>query len=178
MILFALYLLALVDGVLCGFRTAAGRRALIHSGRANLLSMLRGFAVAQAASVLALGALVVTMEASHNSGLLLPDLKKAAAKMVTVFTIYAALVLFNLALRLVPSVDIRSATSVLALGPLTALRPFVMVAGTLYGIWDALPTTRLLGIFVLALMLGSEWLLNTMNDRLQQQELEALVPSE
>ncbi len=177
MILFILYILALLDGVLCGFRTGAGRCALIYSQRFYLRSMLRGFMVAQAASVVALGALLMTIAASHNGAVLIADLEKAAARMVAVFTVYAAVVLFNLALRLAPSVDIRSATSVLVLGPLTALRPVVMVAGTVYGIWaSTLLATKLLGAFVLALMLNSEWLLNRMNDRIQQRELQGLVP--
>ena len=74
--------------------------------------------------------------------------------------------------------DIRSATSVLALGPLTALRPFVMIAGTLYGVWPSkLLATKLLGALVLAFMLGAEWLLNRIHDRIQQRELQELVPS-
>jgi len=80
-------------------------------------------------------------------------------------------------MRLLPSVDIRSATSVMILGPLTALRPAVMVTGTIYGVGPSrLLTTKLLGGFVLALMLGLEWILNRMNDRIQERELSILVP--
>ena len=80
-------------------------------------------------------------------------------------------------LRLLPSVDIRSATSVLALGPLTALRTFIMIAGTIYGIAPSkLMATKLLGSFVLALMLGTQWLLDRMHERIQQRELQVLVP--
>ena len=41
--------------------------------------------------------------------------------MLWIFLPYGALVLFNLALRLLPSTDIRSATSVFMLGLLTAM---------------------------------------------------------
>ena len=178
MILFVLYLLALLDGILCGFRARAGRCALIDSRRFDLSSMWRGFKVAQIASMISLAVLLITIYASPGRGLLIADLEQAAERMVRVFVVYAALVVFNLGLRLIPSVDIRSATSVLALGPLTALRPFVMTAGTVYGVWPGkLLATKLLGALVLAFMLGAEWLLNRIHDRIQQRELQELVPS-
>jgi len=178
MTLLTLYTLASLDGVLCGIRTSAGRCPLIHQLRFYLRGMLRGLMVAQLASVAALAALLLTMHATHDVARLLADLDRAAARMVGVFAGYAALVLFNLALRLIPSVDIRAATSVLALGPLTAMRPLVMLAGTVHGVSaSALPATKALGGLVLALMLASEWLLNRMNDRIQERELAGLVPS-
>jgi hypothetical protein len=177
MMLVMLYLLASLDGVLCGLRASAGRCPLIYNWMFNVRSMLRGYLVAQVASVVALIALLLTAFASRDGTPLLMDLNNSAARMVYVFAIYAALVLFNLGLRLLPTVDIRSATSVLALGPLTALRPAVMIAGTMYGVWRSeLLATKLLGIFVLALMLAIEWVLNRMNDRIQQREIDSLVP--
>ena len=177
MILFVLYVLASLDGALCGFRTGAGRCALIHTRRFNVRSMLRGFVVAQGACAAALVVLLLAFFTSGNAALLLADLDQAAVRMVEVFGGYAALVLVNLSLRLLPSVDIRSATSVMILGPLTALRPAVMVTGTIYGVGPSrLLTTKLLGGFVLALMLGLEWILNRMNDRIQERELSILVP--
>ncbi len=173
-----LYMLASLDGILCGIRTGAGRCPLIQARRFYMRCMLRGFTVVQVASVAALGLLLIAICTSQDRALLIADLNDAARKMILVFTAYAALVLFNLALRLAPSVDIRSATSVLALGPLTAFRPVIMAAGTLYGIWASkLMITKLLGGFVLALMLGSEWFLDRMHSRIQQRELENLVPA-
>jgi hypothetical protein len=104
------------------------------------------------------------------------DLESAAGRMLWVFLPYAALVLFNLALRLLPSTDIRSATSVFMLGPLTAIRPLVMITGVLYGISTCyLHETRLLGLFILALMLSLEFALNRRAARAQAIQIRQLV---
>jgi hypothetical protein len=104
------------------------------------------------------------------------DLEAATDRMLWIFLPYAALVLGNILLRLVPSTDIRSATSVMMLGPLTAIRPLVMIAGVLYGIRSsALLATRLLGLFVLSLMLGLAYLLNLQAARRQSRELDLVL---
>jgi hydrogenase/urease accessory protein HupE len=96
--------------------------------------------------------------------------------MLWVFLPYAALVLLNLALRLIPSTDIRSATSVLMLGPLTAMRSVVMIAGVLFGISASeLPETRFLGVFILGLMLALEFALNRRAARAQAIEIHRLI---
>jgi len=96
--------------------------------------------------------------------------------MLWIFIPYAILVIGNILLRLVPSTDIRSATSVMMLGPLTAIRPLVMIVGVFYGIWSsALWETRALGLFVLTLMLGLEFVLNRVAARKQSRELAQLV---
>ena len=96
--------------------------------------------------------------------------------MARIFVPYAALVLFNLALRLVPSTDVRSATSVLMLGPLTAIRPLVMIAGVLYGVLGSQwMETRLLGLFILGLMLSLEFFLNRRAARTQEAQIRQLV---
>ncbi|HEY1923894.1 MAG TPA: hypothetical protein VGG58_01495 [Candidatus Acidoferrum sp.] len=83
---------------------------------------------------------------------------------------------FNLALLLVPSTDIRSATSVFMLGPQTEIRPFVMIAGVVYGIIGSrLWETRVLGVFILALMLLLEFVLNVRAGREQRVQIRALV---
>ncbi len=96
--------------------------------------------------------------------------------MLWVFLPYAAVVLLSLALRLLPSIDIRSATSVFVLGPLTAIRPLVMIFGVLYGISaSALHSTQLLGGFILLLMLSLEFALNRMAYRKQVREIAQIV---
>jgi len=112
---------------------------------------------------------------SHRDALR-ADLASAAGRMLRIFLPYAALVLFNLALRLLPSTDIRSATSVFMLGPLTAIRPVVMIVGILYGLSASrLLETWLLGLFVLALMLFLEFALNRRAARAQAIQIRALV---
>ena len=174
--LFALYLLALLDGLLCGLRTSMGRCALIRKRSYYVHSAFRGAVGAQITSMLALMALALTYTLSLRRNELRADLETAAGRMLWIFLPYAALVLFNLALRLLPSTDIRSATSVFMLGPLTAIRPLIMIAGVLYGISAShLMETRLLGLFVLLLMLVLEFALNRRAARAQTAQIRQLI---
>jgi hypothetical protein len=174
--LFVLYLLALLDGFLCGLRTSMGRCPLIRKRSYYVRAALRGVVGAQITSTLALLVLALTYTISMRRDELRADLETAAGRMLWIFLPYAALVLFNLTLRLLPSTDIRSATSVLMLGPLTAIRPLVMIAGVLYGISASrLLETHLLGLFVLALMLFLEFALNRRAARVQAIQLRQLV---
>jgi len=174
--LLILYLLALLDGLLCGLRASMGRCPLIRKRGYYARSLLRGMVGGQIISTLALVALLLTAALSSHRDALRTDLELAAGRMLRIFVPYAALVLFNLALRLVPSTDIRSSTSVLMLGPLTAIRPLVMTAGVLYGISTSrLMETRLLGLFILALMLSLEFVLNRRAARAQAMQIRQLV---
>jgi len=104
------------------------------------------------------------------------DLEDAAERMLWVFVPYALAVVGSLALRIIPSTDLRSATSVFALGPFTAIRPLVMVAGVLYGIWRSqLLETRVLGLFILGLMLSLEFFLNRVVGARQEREIAEVV---
>ena len=172
MTLVVLYLLATLDGGLCGFRAFAGRSALIYKRRYYARAVVRGTVAAQVASFLSLFVLLLTVAVSNHRAELRTDLESAAGRMLWVFLPYAAAVVINLALRALPSTDIRASTSVMFLGPLTGLRPFVMVGGVLYGIWSArLLETRLLGVFVLVVMLSLEAFLDRIAARLQEREL-------
>ena len=153
-----------------------GRCPLIRKRGYYVRAALSGVVGAQITSTLALFVLALTYTISMRRDELRADLEAAAGRMLWIFLPYAALVLFNLALRLVPSTDIRSATSVLMLGPLTAIRPLVMVAGVLYGISASrLLETRLLGLFVLALMLFLEFALNRRAARAQALQIRQLT---
>ena len=176
MTLLALFLLASLDGALCGVRTSLGRCALINKTSFYIRGVLRGILAAQIASWLSFFVLLALYFASAHKNLLRQDLEGAAGRMLYVFLPYAALVFSNLTLRLVPSVDLRSATSVFFLGPLTAIRPAIMVFGVFYGIRHAqLSITIFLGLFVLLLMLSLEFALNLYNNRLQRREIQSLA---
>ena len=176
MTLVVLFLLASLDGAFCGCRTCMGRHPYIFKRRYYVLGVLRGVVAAQLASWISLLVLLLVLSFTPDRKLLGQDLGSAAGRMLFVFLPYAALVLLNLALRLIPSIDLRSATSVFFLGPLTALRPFVMIAGVTFGIWRAqLSATIFLGLFVLVLMLSVELALNLYSSRLQQRQIRSLV---
>jgi len=171
-----LFLLASLDGALCGCRTCMGRHPYIFKGKYYALGVLRGVIAAQIASWLSFFVLLAVFVVTPNRNLLRTDLEAAAGRMLLIFLPYSALVLLNLALRFIPSIDLRSATSVFFLGPLTALRPFVMVAGVAFGAWRAqLRPTVFLGLFVLLLMLSMEIALNFYNGRLQQSQINSLI---
>jgi hypothetical protein len=153
-----------------------GRCPLIRKHTYYRRALFRGIIGAQIISMLALLALLLTAAFSSHRDALRIELEAAAGRILWIFLPYAALVLFNLALRLLPSTDIRSATSVFMLGPLTAIRPLIMITGVLYGISASqLSETRLLGLFILALMLSFEWLLNRRAGRTQAIEIRELV---
>jgi hypothetical protein len=172
MTLVALYLLATLDGALCGFRAFAGRSALIYKRTYYARAMVHGAVAAQIASLLSLFILLLTVAVSQHRPELRSDLESAAGRMLWAFLPYAAAVLINIALRALPSTDIRASTSVMVLGPLTGLRPFVMIAGVVYGVWSAnLLETKLLGILVLVGMLSLETFLNRIAARMQQRDL-------
>jgi hypothetical protein len=174
--LLLLYVLALLDGLLCGARVSMGRSALIAKRRYYLRAQIHGLIGAQIVSTIALAALLLVALSSPNRLVLRAGLQAAAGRMLWIFLPYAALVIGNILLRMVPSTDIRSATSVMMLGPLTAIRPLVMIAGVLYGIWpSALWETRMLGLFILGLMLGLEHVLNRRAAREQSRQLDAIL---
>ena len=176
MTLLLLYVLALLDGLLCGVRVSMGRSAQISKNRYYLRAQIRGLFGAQIMSMIAIGTLLLVAFWSPNRLVLRADLQAAAGRMLWIFLPYAALVLGNILLRTVPSTDIRSATSVMMLGPLTAIRPLVMIAGVLYGIWPStLWETRLLGLFILGLMLGLEYALNRRAARDQSRQLDSIL---
>ncbi len=178
MTLLFLYLLALLDGLLCGLRTSMGRCPLIHKRNYYVRAIVHGLVAAQVVSTLALAALFLTSSFSSHRDALRADLESSAARMLWVFLPYAALVLFNLALRLLPSTDLRSATSVFMLGPLTALRPVVTIAGVLYGLSASrLLETRLLGLFILTLMPCLEFVLNRRAARAQAIQIAERIPT-
>src|SRR5262249_29112182 len=174
MTLLALYFLATLDGAFCGFRAFAGRSALIHKRKYYLRAMLRGAISAQVVSFLSLGVLPVAVALSSQRSELRGDLEAAAGRMLWFFLPYAAAVLFHLSLRALPSTDIRAATSVMVLGPLTGLRPFVMIAGVFYGVWPSrLLETKFLGMFILGAMLVLENCLDRIALKRQERELVA-----
>jgi len=176
MTLLVLFLLASLDGALCGCRTCMGRHPFIRKTKYYVAGVLRGVLAAQIASWLSLALLLAVYFHSPNKTFLRLDLQAAAGRMLYIFLPYAALVLANLAMRAFPSVDLRSATSVLFLGPLTALRPFVMILGVLVGIWRSqLDNTIFLGLFVLTFMLSLDFALNLYNSRHQERQIRALV---
>lgn len=75
MTLLVLYLLGLLDGLLCGLRASMGRCPFIRKRSYYVLAMVRGIAGAQVVSMLALGALLVARRLLVRDDVLRVDLE-------------------------------------------------------------------------------------------------------
>jgi hypothetical protein len=156
----ALAVLAVLDAAFAGFRAAAGRSALIDKRAYYRAALWRGAAHGVAAVALAGVAALGLVGLAPDGAALVGVYEVAAARALWVFGPYAAVLLVALALRAIPSVDLRSLLSVLLFGPLTLIRPMVVVAGLTVGVlaagqWEVMA----LALLVLPMMLGVEaWL--------------------
>lgn len=121
--------LALTDATFCGYRDAAGRNPLLDKRRWYLTAALRG----------ALGGLLVVgvfLFAANRFGTR-DGLEAAAARMVTVYGVYASFVFAALAVWLFGRGDLRTLGSVAVLGPFTLVRPWVIAGGALWALTAA-----------------------------------------
>src|SRR5258708_31255466 len=161
-----LYALATVDGALVGYRVASGRSALVDKGSYYWRSILRGALLVQPAIGVAVFVAVLLLLVAADSGRLTLELVGMCQRMLQVYVPYAVVGLVMLALRAVPSTDLRVATSVTVLGPATPLRPYVMVARGLCAALASLrPEILLMASFLAALMLAFEPLLERRGPR-------------
>jgi hypothetical protein len=169
MIAIVLWLLASVDAAFCGYRAAAGRSLLIRKGAYFREAMRRGWIWGQVAVGASSAALLLALATASDAHRLAQDLKAMAARMAVVYVPYALVIGVALALRSVPSVDVRSLTSTLVFGPLTLARPLVLLAGLAFAVASRPSlTAALLAAIVGGLMLGLEPLLGrayAANDR-------------
>jgi hypothetical protein len=157
MILILLYLLATIDAACCGYRDAAARSALIRKKAYYRRALVRGAIYGQAAIGLAGALMLVFIWFSSERALLINDLNEAGRRMLFVYLPYAVIVLAAFCLRLIPSVDLRSMTSMLIFGPFIFIRPLVAVAGVAWAV-IAVPRAEVavLCLLVLLLMLSLE----------------------
>jgi hypothetical protein len=150
-----LWLLATIDSAFIGYREAAGRNALIDKRAYYRHALVRGALVGQVA-VLIVGAITAIMLVnSDDAGALFSKIESVGARMLTVYVPYAIILLLTFLIRAVPSVDIRSITSVLIFGPFTFIRPVVVLAGAVWGVVAAPGViTIALTVLIACLMLG------------------------
>ena len=161
-----LWLLATVDSAFIGYREAAGRNALIQKRAYFRRALLRGALFGQLA-VLIVGVITALALATSSDGTaLFSKFELIGARMLTVYVPYALIILITFCIRAVPSVDIRSITSVLIFGPFTFIRPLIVLAGAVWGVVAA-PSALTVAITVLivSLMLGLEPILSSLRSR-------------
>ena len=158
MIALLLWALATIDAACIGYREAAGRNGLIDKRAYYRHAMIRGALFGQIAVLIAAASGAVLLILSPEPWALVGQFQEVGTRMVQVYIPYALIILLAFAVRVLPSVDLRSITSVLIFGPFTLIRPIVVIAGAVWGVLSAPSISTLsLGILVLFLMLGLEW---------------------
>lgn len=156
----SIYFLATLDSAFVGYREAAGRSALIRKGAYYARAMLRGALWGQAAVAFALALMILLFLRADDRVEFLQALIAAGRRMLTVYVPYAVVVLAAFAVRAAPSVDVRSMTSTLVFGPFQFVRPLVVTAGVVWGLFAARRVdVTALGLVVIAeMLLLDRWL--------------------
>jgi hypothetical protein len=161
-----LWLLATVDSAFIGYRDAAGRSALIDKRHYYRRALIRGALMGQVAVAIAGTVALGMLATSAQPARLIVTLDSVATRMLMIYVPYALILIATFFVRAIPSVDIRSITSVLVFGPFTLIRPLVVLAGAIWGFLAA-PTAgvALLLVLVVTLMLGMEFALDRLRAR-------------
>ena len=166
MTILLLWLLATVDSTFIGYRDAAGRNALIDKRGYFRRAMLRGAVAGQIAVAIVGLAAVGMLATTPQPARLFAAFEQAATRMLIVYVPYALILTITFFIRAIPSVDIRSITSVLVFGPFTLIRPLVVLAGAIWGLLAApIPRVGLLLGLIVSLMLGMEYVLDRLRAR-------------
>ncbi len=126
-----LYLLATTDTAFAGFRAAAGRNGRIYKRRYYTRAVLRGLCAGQALIAAAGLVILAVILAQSDRTRAFWELASAGQTMVWVYGIYATVVLLAFLPYLFWGSEIRTLTTVIVFGPLTLLRPGVVLAGVL-----------------------------------------------
>jgi len=155
MIAALLWLLATVDSAFIGYREAAGRNALIDKRAYFRHALIRGALFGQLAVLIVGVTTVIVLISVRDAGFLFSDLELIGVRMLMVYVPYAVILLITFCVRAIPSVDIRSITSVLIFGPFTFIRPLVVLVGAVWGVLAAPDAiTIALTVLIVTLMLG------------------------
>ena len=161
-----LWLLATFDSAAIGYRDAAGRNALIEKRDYYRHAMIRGALVGQVAVAIVGVVLIVMLVLSPQPASLYASFEQVATRMLLIYIPYALILIITFSIRAIPSVDVRSITSVLVFGPFTLIRPLVVLAGAVWGVLAAPTVTVLiLMILIVSLMLGMEYSLDKLRAR-------------
>ena len=153
-----LVVLALFDVLLSGFRAAAGRDGRIGKGPYYRAAIMRGGwsgVLLIAANAALVGILVAT---AMEPAVAWQELQDAGAHAIAVFAVFATLTLIAILFWFAPVRELRIVPTLLVMGPLTVLRPVVIVGGLT---WAALGAahwrTWLVAAIAGASMIGIEY---------------------
>ncbi len=130
-----LVLFAVLDGAFAGFRGAAPCNARIRKRRYYARSLAFG-ALAALALCVALAALTAALlAASSTPAADYETLVGVGRRMLRVFSAYGGCVGLALLGYLLGGPDLRVLSTVSILGPFTLIRPWMVLAALLYGLW-------------------------------------------
>ena len=147
------YVLVLLDAAFSGVCAASGRNALIRKRGYYLRAMWHGALWGQAAILIGLLLVTVAVQFSTNKTQALEEARIAGWRMATVYSLYAIVVMSTFLIRAYPSVDVRSITSTVGFGPLTLIRPAVILLGIAYAAFSSPNTLILLAAIAAGLMM-------------------------
>ncbi|WP_327351226.1 hypothetical protein [Streptomyces sp. NBC_01304] len=135
----ALLALGLADAAFAGFRAYAGRDGRIRKGRAALLAARRGLATGVPGLVLTAAVAAGLLLGAGDRAERYATLDDAAGRMLLVYAPYTAVVLASLCCYFWGNFRISTLAVVIGLGPLTLLRPLVVLAGAVAAARGSLP---------------------------------------
>ncbi|MEV6209008.1 hypothetical protein [Kitasatospora sp. NPDC051914] len=157
-----LVLLAVLDAAFAGFRASAGRDARIRKRQANLRAARRGLLVGAPllpAAALVAGAVLV---AADDRTARFRELVAAGDRAALVVVPYALVVFAGLGCYLLGSFRVGTLAMVIGLGPLTMLRPLVVVGAVAAAGWHspagaAVTATTGLGLLLVEPLVHRRW---------------------
>jgi len=133
-VIVSLYLLLMMDSAFSGICAASGRNAVLNKRAYYLRSMWDGAMWGNVACLVGVVLLLLTVWFSSDRERTIEELVNVGRRMSHVYWIYSAVVLSTFLVRAIPSVDIRAVTSTMGFGPLTLIRPAVVLAGIFWGL--------------------------------------------
>ena len=148
-----MYILVLLDTAFSGICAASGRNGLIHKRAYYLGAMWHGALWGQAAVMVGLCIVLCAVQFSADQDQALDEARETGWRMTTVYSLYAFVVMTTFLIRAYPSVDVRSITSTVGFGPLTVIRPAVIILGIAYALLTRPGVAILLAALAVGLMM-------------------------
>ena len=145
-----LYLLAVCDSALSGYRAVTGLNPQIFKRDYHRQAVLRALVWGHGCIALIVALILLLLLLSKQPQTLVVIFTKASGYCLEVYLAYAALTLIALIFFTAPSRDVRSLSIVLILGPFTLIRLPVAIIGAAWAFWHQ-PNLEVLIVCVFAL---------------------------
>lgn len=133
-VIVSLYVLLMMDSAFSGICAASGRNAVLNKREYYVRSMWDGAFWGNVACLIGVVLLLLAVWFAADRERTIEELVTVGWRMSQVYWIYSAVVLGTFLIRAIPSVDIRAITSTIGFGPLTLIRPAVVLIGIAWGL--------------------------------------------